>query len=104
MRRTVALSSLALALMADPGGQHWGYDLSRSSGLRSGVLYPILQRLLDAGWLEDDWEQIDRSIEKRPPRRFYKITALGARELGAIAASARDEQPAASRSLGVRLA
>ena len=56
MRRTYALIQVALALMDDPTGQHWGYDLSRRAGVRSGVLYPILHRMLDEGWLEDGWE------------------------------------------------
>lgn len=33
---------VAEALMGDPDGRHWGYDLSRRSGVRSGIAYPVL--------------------------------------------------------------
>ncbi len=87
MRRTKSLVRVAVTVMEDPSSSYWGYDLSRQSGLRSGVLYPILRRLLDAGWLEDGWEDIDPVAEGRPARRYYRLTELGARELGAVAAT-----------------
>ena len=74
--------------MTAPERDHYGYQLSRESGVRSGVLYPTLQRLLDNGWLRDGWEQIDPKVEKRPPRRYYRLTDVGARELGALAQTA----------------
>ena len=92
MKRTKALSELAVALMADPNGRHWGYELTKLSGLRSGVLYPILHRMLDAGWLDDGWEDPPaRGKRSRPPRRYYELTDVGREQLGAVARSA--EQP-----------
>lgn len=90
MRRTYALVLVAMALMADVGGRHWGYELSKRSGVRSGVMYPILQRMLDEGWLADGWEdqgQVGRA--KRPPRRYYELTDKGKTALGAVIAEAR---------------
>jgi PadR family transcriptional regulator PadR len=81
---------VALALMNDPGGRHWGYELSKKSGVRSGVLYPILHRMLDEGWVEDGWED-QKETGKRPPRRYYKLTDDGARELGAVLRAARND-------------
>lgn len=73
--------------MADPSGRHWGYDLSKRSGMRSGVMYPILQRMLDEGWLEDGWEDQPRVARgKRPPRRYYELTDYGKIALGALVA------------------
>jgi PadR family transcriptional regulator, regulatory protein PadR len=92
MRKTYALVELAMALMSDPKRKHWGYDLSRQSGVRSGVMYPLLTRLLDKGWLEDGWEDADPAKTKRPPRRYYEITDLGRIELGAIVQEARSDQ------------
>lgn len=73
--------------MEDPAGAHWGYDLRKRSGVRSGVLYPLLQRLLDSGWLSDGWED-PAQVAGRPPRRYYKLTELGRRELSQLAAAA----------------
>lgn len=91
MRLTHATVHVALALMSDPGGQHWGYDLSRRTHVRSGVLYPILQRMLDHGWLTDGWEP--GPDPRRPRRRYYRLTDEGHRGLGALLdAAARDSR------------
>lgn len=78
MRRTEALRKVAAALMASPGGEHYGYPLAKAADVRSGVLYPILTRLLDEGWLADGWEDAAAArAQKRPPRRYYTITPAG---------------------------
>ena len=84
MRKTHSLVQVAMALMADPGGRHWGYDLSKRSGVRSGVLYPTLQRMLDEGWVRDGWEEPGGVRAKRPPRRYYELTDEGKAALGAL--------------------
>lgn len=89
MRKTHSLVQVAMALMADPSGRHWGYDLSKRSGVRSGVLYPTLQRMLDEGWLRDGWEEQGEVRAKRPPRRYYELTDKGSAELGAVLSAAR---------------
>lgn len=38
---TRALIAVAVALMEDPAGRHWGYALSKAAGVRSGAMYPI---------------------------------------------------------------
>jgi PadR family transcriptional regulator, regulatory protein PadR len=76
--------------MADANGRHWGYELSKRSGVRSGVMYPILRRMLDEGWLDDGWENQPRvGGAQRPPRRYYRLTEEGKIELGALIAEAR---------------
>jgi PadR family transcriptional regulator PadR len=83
---------VAIALMADPEGRHWGYQLSKRSGVRSGVMYPLLQRMLDEGWLTDGWEeQAQTGRAKRPPRRYYMLTEAGKAALGAEIAGARQD-------------
>jgi PadR family transcriptional regulator PadR len=92
MRRTYALVQVAAALMADASARHWGYDLSKRSGVRSGVMYPILRRMLDEGWLTDGWEpqaQVGRA--KRPPRRYYELTLAGKAALGGLVADAHSD-------------
>jgi len=90
VRRTYALVAVAVVLMSDPGVRHWGYVLSRRSGIRSGVMYPILRRMLDEGWLADGWEDQAQAGEgKRPPRRYYELTSEGKTALGVLVAQAR---------------
>lgn len=76
MRRTSAAVAVMAALMEDPGARHWGYSLSRQAGVRSGVMYPVLHRMLDEGWLKDGWEDA-REAGGRPPRRYYELTGEG---------------------------
>jgi PadR family transcriptional regulator, regulatory protein PadR len=102
MRKTYSLIQLGMALMADPGGRHWGYDLGKRSGVRSGVLYPALQRMLEEAWLRDGWEEQGEVRPKRPPRRYYELTEKGKAELGALLSEAR--QDARFRSLVGRFA
>lgn len=92
MRKTRNLALVAMALMQEPNGRHWGYALSRFSGVRSGAMYPILTRLLEQGWLRDGWEDPAAITEKRPPRRYYELTDAGRVELGAIARQADRQQ------------
>ena len=91
MRRTHALVQVALALVEEPTASHWGYDLSRRSGVRSGVLYPLLTRMLESDWLTDGWESAT-AVVGRPPRRYYRLTDIGLRELGGLLDEARQDQ------------
>ena len=86
MRRTGSLMAVLDALLAEPDDAHWGYQLRRVTGLRSGVLYPILRRLLEAGWLEDGWED-PAAVEGRPPRRYYSLTPTGVAKAKAMVLS-----------------
>lgn len=91
MRTTTALVQVAFALMQDPTSEHWGYQLSKQSGVRSGVLYPILTRMLEEGWLIDGWEDPDTITAKRPPRRYYTVTDEGRLQLGGVLQSAKSD-------------
>lgn len=77
MRKTQALARVLRALMEDPTGRHWGYQLSKRAEVRSGVLYPILHRMLEEGWIEDGWEDPGEIRERRPSRRYYELTPDG---------------------------
>ncbi|MDR1388213.1 MAG: PadR family transcriptional regulator [Propionibacteriaceae bacterium] len=80
--------AVAQALVSRPKAKHWGYDLSKETGVRSGVLYPILSRMLNQGWLEDGWENQSAVQGSRPPRRYYEVTDEGLRKLGAMVKAA----------------
>jgi PadR family transcriptional regulator PadR len=68
-----------------------GADISRSTNLASGTLYPILFRLERAGWLTSRWEEAEPKALGRPRRRLYQVTALGARN---ASAAVKDLEPA----------
>lgn len=87
MARTKHLVALAVALVDGIAAERGAYELARSSGVRSGVLYPLLSRMVEAGWLADRWLDADPAVS-RPRRRVYSVTDCGAVELGAIVASA----------------
>ena len=55
------------ALLSSYPAQTYGYDLSKATDLKSGTLYPILQRLHEQGYLEADWEPSPH--EGKPPRQ-----------------------------------
>jgi PadR family transcriptional regulator, regulatory protein PadR len=68
--------------MSEPWDDHYGYELSRRARVRSGVLYPILERWLQQGWLRDGWADHPEQRPQGPPRRYYQLTDIGRRELG----------------------
>jgi PadR family transcriptional regulator PadR len=88
MRKTHASIKVMDAFIQDPVEKHWGYEISRRTGVRSGALYPILRRMLEAGWLEDGWEEQSEIDRKRPPRRYYKVTAEGENSMRSVLAEA----------------
>jgi DNA-binding PadR family transcriptional regulator len=59
-----------------PQDWKYGYDISRSTALKSGTLYPILIRLADRKLLETRWENPEAG---KPPRHMYRLTATGLR-------------------------
>ena len=79
------------ALATEPTRWRYGYDLGREVGLKSGSLYPILVRLADRGLLAATWES---SVEGKPPRHLYRLTADGLAVLAAV--------PVATESSSVR--
>jgi DNA-binding PadR family transcriptional regulator len=64
------------ALLDAPDRWRHGYDLLRSTGLKSGTLYPLLIRLADDGLLEAEWQS--PVPPARAPRHAYRLTAAGA--------------------------
>ena len=57
-----------------PAAWHYGYELSRATGLKSGTLYPILMRLAEFSFLETKWVTTEDGV---PPRHTYRLTPKG---------------------------
>ena len=75
---TVQTQAVLRVLLDHPLQQHYGLEISKAAGLRSGSLYPILARLEQMGWVISDWEQVDAHEVGRPRRRYYQLTPDGA--------------------------
>ena len=66
---------LDVLMAADPDDPPWGYRICEDAGLGSGTVYPILERLDQAGWIAGQWETGQPS--DRPRRHFYTLTDTG---------------------------
>jgi PadR family transcriptional regulator PadR len=78
----------------------YGYDISRSTGLKSGTLYPILMRLAERKLLETSWETAETG---KPPRHLYRLTPDGmrlARELRPVHSAGRIRRTALNEAGG----
>ncbi|MFD4481490.1 PadR family transcriptional regulator [Streptomyces sp. NPDC058471] len=62
-------------LAAKPDAPAWGLSICRDADLGPGTVYPILDRLLERGWLKS-WDETDPH-PGRPARRFYEFTGAG---------------------------
>ncbi len=71
-----------MVLHALARGFVYGFDIMEETGLTSGTVYPALDRLEMLGFARSEWEDARiAQAEKRPPRRYFRITRDGAREL-----------------------
>jgi PadR family transcriptional regulator PadR len=62
-------------MLEQPRTWHYGYELSKLTGLTSGTLYPLLMRLSDRGLLDSEWR--DPQQNGRPARHAYRLTVSG---------------------------
>jgi DNA-binding PadR family transcriptional regulator len=98
------LTSLQI-LAAVRDGNAYGLDIVTRTGLPSGTVYPTLGRLKRRGLMVARWEE-QRVAERegRPRRRYYELSAEGARALaeGAarVAETAAALRPAPEESAG----
>jgi PadR family transcriptional regulator PadR len=98
-RMTVQTQLVLQALLHAPGRELYGLELADETGLLPGTAYPILARLENEGWVSSRWEDIDPAAEKRPARRYYRLTAAGTAQAGAAVTAARRPARAALRRL-----
>ena len=87
-------------LLGDPDGEHYGYGVTKATGLPGGTVQPILGRLEAEGWLTSRREDIDPHLEGRRPRRFYKFTPLGQREAAQLVQERADRLAVLRPNLG----
>ncbi|MEU6718005.1 helix-turn-helix transcriptional regulator [Nonomuraea sp. NPDC046802] len=68
----LVLDALLAAQAEDPP---WGYRICAETELGPGTVYPILERLEQAGWITGQWEA--DTPHARPARRLYTISDTG---------------------------
>jgi PadR family transcriptional regulator len=83
MARQLGYATVAI-MRAIRNGYEYGTDIMDRTGLPSGTVYPTLSRLDERGFLHSRWERRDvADAERRPRRRYYRLTASGERALDA---------------------
>ena len=78
MRVTGPLLKVLNTFLDEPGAELYGLEIVRRTGLKSGTLCPVLDRLADAGLLSARWE--GQPGGGGPRRRFYRLTGEGVHE------------------------
>lgn len=71
----VILDILDVIMSAPDDDPSWGLRICEATGHGPGTVYPALDRLMKAGWIEDCWEE--PAPDDRPRRRLYTITSVG---------------------------
>jgi len=67
--------------MGDPAARYAGSEICEMVGLRSGVVYPLLNALEDKKWLSAEWEVIPPGARRtRPQKKYYQATAKGVKQ------------------------
>ena len=68
----------ALILQAIGAGFIYGFGIMEVTGLPSGTVYPAMRRLERDNLIRSHWEQESTAREeKRPARKYYKLTSAG---------------------------
>lgn len=92
LRLTPALRAV-LECLSDAESEMWGLQISTRTGRPTGTIYPLLERLERAGYLQSRWEtDVDRT---GPRRRLYSLLPAGRQwadgQLGRDAAHGKKE-------------
>ena len=70
-------------------GTAYGFSLIDYTGLPSGTVYPALRRLESVGLIKSLWDHQGAEKSGGPPRKYYRLTALGRERLKLL----RDRYP-----------
>jgi DNA-binding PadR family transcriptional regulator len=83
MRKSPPLAFGQVSILhAVADGNRFGFDIMDATGLTSGTVYPALDKLESLGLLDSHWEDARAARrDKRPPRRYFDLTAAGAAAL-----------------------
>ena len=102
-RRVARMLEPSLLLLLHHGPAH-GYTLLERlgefglEGLNPSVAYRVLRDMEARGWVTSTW---DEETTQGPPRRVYRLTALGDEVLGLSVQDLRDTRAIIDHLLGV---
>ncbi len=83
MGRQLGYATIAV-MRAIRNGYGYGTDIMDRTGLPSGTVYPTLSRMDERGYLRSRWEEREQAdAERRPRRRYYRLTPSGEQALDA---------------------
>ena len=81
MPKSLSIAAITV-LHAVASGTHHGFDIIDETGLPGGTVYPALSRVARDGLLRSEWQPVEEArAARRPPRRYYQVTAPGVRVL-----------------------
>lgn len=84
MARGMGMAAVRV-LQSIAAGAEYGFDIIDATGLASGTVYPALSRHERDGYVKSSWEDpVKAHRDRRPPRRYYRITTEGRRALEAV--------------------
>lgn len=69
------------AFLEVSGAPMSGAEIHKKTGISSGSLYPAFARLVKAGWLESDGENVSSHEASKPRRQYYQLTNVGRQKI-----------------------
>jgi len=98
--RVTAVTLAVLRALAAPPDQRHGYAIAQNARCKLGSVYPVLDRLTEAGWITAHWE--DSPYPGRPRRRVYSFTGRGESGAAQVLAERARPEPKPAGQLGRR--
>jgi len=79
LKRKLSPQTLAVLkyMLDNPKADVFGLQLIEAIGQPAGTIYPILGRLEEIGWVQGEWESMERKDKGRRRRRYYLLTKEG---------------------------
>ncbi|HEV7770998.1 MAG TPA: helix-turn-helix transcriptional regulator [Solirubrobacterales bacterium] len=91
-------AAVLLLFLQDPERERYGLEIIREANLKSGLLYPILHRFEERGFLTSAWEPQEVAVAAgRRPRRLYR---LDTKQLSATEATLEEWRQAVKEDRG----
>jgi PadR family transcriptional regulator PadR len=93
----------AAILHAIADGNRFGFDIMDATGLTSGTVYPTLDRFEALGYVTSQWESVRVARrDRRPPRRYFDLTAMGATVLAAALSRYKNLKPVSLKAWRIK--